>query len=154
MKDLKTLAAECEAELRSLNIQPGEINSWIVNTRAKNRWGQCKRYLPGLFDISISARLLQDSVSDQAAKNTIMHELLHTVKGCYGHRGKWKVLCRSIPSSGQRVPKKRGWNQSEGNALTDTQSNATIAERNIAVKKQASSYSIPTNSGAVFAAIL
>ena len=64
MKDLKTLAAECEAELRSLNIQPGEINSWTVNTRAKNRWGQCKRYLPGLFDISISARLLQDNVSD------------------------------------------------------------------------------------------
>ena len=96
MKDLKTLAAECEAELRSLNIQPGEINSWIVNTRAKNRWGQCKRYLPGLFNISISARLLQDSVSDQAAKNTIMHELLHTVKGCYGHKGKWKVLAMTV----------------------------------------------------------
>lgn len=96
MKDLKTLAAECEAELRSLNIQPGEINSWTVNTRAKNRWGQCKRYLPGLFDISISARLLQDNVSDQAAKNTIMHELLHTVKGCYGHKGKWKVLAMTV----------------------------------------------------------
>ncbi|MFR5864897.1 MAG: hypothetical protein ACLUFV_06845 [Acutalibacteraceae bacterium] len=36
MKDLKTLAAECEAELRSLNIQPGEINSWIVNTRKES----------------------------------------------------------------------------------------------------------------------
>ena len=83
MKDLEMLASECEADLSSINIQPGEVNQWLINTRAKNRWGQCKRCLPGIFDISISARLLQDSVSDQAAKNTIMHELLHTVKGCY-----------------------------------------------------------------------
>lgn len=48
------------------------------------------------FRISISARLLQDSVSDQAAKNTIMHELLHTVKGCYGHKGKWKDLALTV----------------------------------------------------------
>ena len=96
MKDLEMLASECEADLSSINIQPGEVSQWLINTRAKNRWGQCKRCLPGIFDISISARLLQDSVSDQAAKNTIMHELLHTVKGCYGHKGKWKDLALTV----------------------------------------------------------
>lgn len=96
MKDLEMLASECEADLSLINIQPGEVNQWLINTRAKNRWGQCKRCLPGIFDISISARLLQDSVSDQAVKNTIMHELLHTVKGCYGHKGKWKDLALTV----------------------------------------------------------
>lgn len=96
MKDLKKLAAECEEDMLSICIQPGRINRWIVNKRAKCRWGQCKQYLPGLFDISIAERLLQDTVSDQAVKNTIMHELLHTVKGCHGHKGKWKELAAKV----------------------------------------------------------
>lgn len=96
MKDLEKLAAECIADLLSIGIQPGGVNRWIINTRAQSRWGQCKQYLPGLFDISISSRLLQDNVSDQAAKNTILHELLHTVKGCHGHKGQWKELAAKV----------------------------------------------------------
>lgn len=96
MKDLRKLAAECEADLLSIGIQPGKVNRWIVNTRAKCRWGLCKQYLPGLYDISIAERILQDNVSDQAAKNTILHELLHTVKGCHGHKGKWKELAAKV----------------------------------------------------------
>lgn len=96
MKDLEKLAAECEADLLSIGIQPGKVNRWIVNTRAKCRWGLCKQYLPGLYDISIAERILQDNVSDQAAKNTILHELLHTVKGCHGHKGKWKELAAKV----------------------------------------------------------
>ena len=125
MKDLKKLAAECEADLLSIGIQPGKINRWIVNTRAKYRWGQCKEYLPGLFDISIAERLLQDNVSDQATKNTILHELLHTVKGCHGHKGKWKELATKLtgvylntPSREQPVVRKMVWNLSPGNART------------------------------------
>ena len=96
MKDLEKLAAECEADLLSIGIQPGKVNRWIVNTRAKCRWGLCKQYLPGLYDISIAERILQDNVSDQAAKNTILHGLLHTVKGCHGHKGKWKELAAKV----------------------------------------------------------
>lgn len=96
MKDLKKLAAECEAELLSIGIHPGKINRWIVNTRAKCRWGQCVQYLPDLYNISIAERLLQDGVSDLAVKNTIIHELLHTVKGCHGHTGKWKILAQKV----------------------------------------------------------
>ena len=96
MKDLLKLAAECETELRSIGIRPGKIEQWIVNTRAKRRWGQCVRNSNGLFTISIAERLLQDSVSDQAAKDTIMHELLHTVKGCHGHTGLWAQLASKV----------------------------------------------------------
>lgn len=96
MKDLKKLASECEQDLLSIGIQPGNVNRWIVNTRAKCRWGLCRTVQPGLFDISIAARLLQDDVDDQAAKNTILHELLHTVKGCKGHKGQWKLLAAKV----------------------------------------------------------
>ena len=39
MKDLKKLANQCMAELDAIGVQYGNVISWEVNTRAKNRWG-------------------------------------------------------------------------------------------------------------------
>ena len=96
MKDLLKLAKECENDLISIGIQPGTIIRWSVNTRAQKRWGQCKNEGHGYYSINISARLLADDVDDQAAKNTILHELLHSVKGCKGHTGLWKELATKV----------------------------------------------------------
>ena len=96
MKNLQNLAAACEADLRSIGIRPGRVSAWRVNTRAKSRWGQCRELTPGCFEISIAARLLQDDVSDQATKDTILHELLHTVRGCHGHTGRWAELAAQV----------------------------------------------------------
>lgn len=96
MKDLLKLAAECKTELGSIGIRCGTVRNWSVNTRAKKQWGSCKTVSPGVFDISIAAALLDDQMDDRAAKDTIMHELLHTVPGCSGHRGKWRVLAETV----------------------------------------------------------
>lgn len=96
MKNLDVLVSECENDLSSIGITFGTVRNWTINTRAKKRWGQCKKISSDVFDINISYRLLDDNVSDQAAKNTIMHELLHTVKGCYGHKGLWKTLADKV----------------------------------------------------------
>jgi predicted SprT family Zn-dependent metalloprotease len=96
MKDLEKLASECVAELLSIGIQPGKVSSWVVNTRAERRWGLCKKVAQGVYQIEIAERLLKDGVSDCATKNTIIHELLHTVKGCHGHKGEWKNLAAKV----------------------------------------------------------
>lgn len=96
MKDLHQLAAECVADLLSIGICPGKVTKWTVNTRAKHRWGLCRQTAPGEYQIEVADRLLQDNVSDQAAKDTILHELLHTVKGCHGHKGEWKNLAAKV----------------------------------------------------------
>lgn len=95
MKDLMSLVAVCKADLESLGIKYGKVNSFTVNTRAKRRLGQCRRTMLG-FDINICESLLKDDVSDQLALNTIMHELLHTVVGCFNHNGKWKVYAEMV----------------------------------------------------------
>ena len=95
MKDLMSLVAICKSDLDSLDIKYGRVNSFTVNTRAKRRLGQCRRNMLG-FDINISESLLKDDVSDQLALNTIMHELLHTVGGCFNHNGKWKVYAEMV----------------------------------------------------------
>ena len=96
MKDLVKLAGECQRDLFSVNIRTGKVRNWTVNSRAKARWGLCTRVSKGLFDIQISEALLQDGVDDQAAKNTIVHELLHTIPGCFKHTGKWKQNAEKV----------------------------------------------------------
>lgn len=97
MKDLKKLIDECITDLRKIGIEPGKISQWHIDTKTTRRWGVCKsRKGSGVFEIGISKVLLEDDVDDQQTKNTIMHELLHTVDGCSGHTGKWKVLAQKV----------------------------------------------------------
>ncbi len=96
MKDLQKLVAVCIADLDSVGIRPGVVEQWSINTRAKCRWGQCERLPLGAFHISIAACLLQNGVSEQAAKDTIVHELLHTVRGCHDHGKRWKALAQRV----------------------------------------------------------
>lgn len=107
MKNLAELVLECKMELDNIGIKFGTIRNWSINTRAKCRWGQCKRIYEDVFDISIAQRLLEDDVDDIATKNTIIHELLHTVDGCSGHKGKWKRLAEQVNAASPEYNIKR-----------------------------------------------
>lgn len=99
MKNFMAIVEECMCELEMLGIEYGKIKNWEINTRAKNRWGLCKHNPDGTHTISISSRLLADNVADDGAKNTIIHELLHTVKGTKGHGAEWKRLAEIVNSA-------------------------------------------------------
>ena len=63
-----------------------------ASKRMSRAWGNChwtRRGGTESFKIHINHILLDDSVSDKALENTILHELLHTVKGCQDHGAKW-----------------------------------------------------------------
>ena len=96
MKDLHKLANECIADLTAARMRLRTVRNWKIGTKKKNLWGLCETVAPGVFDISISEVLLQDDVSDQAAKNTIAHELLHTVDGCMNHGKYWHKLAKLV----------------------------------------------------------
>lgn len=101
MKDLNKLVAECTADLRSLGYKPCENITWTVNTRAQKRWGRCHYRSKTACEIEISNRLLQDEVNDQAAKDTIMHELIHTIRHQNGkpaskHTGLWLCIAEDV----------------------------------------------------------
>ena len=96
MKDLNLFILQCQKDLESLGIKHGKVRSFLINKRAKCRWGQCKKAGFGLYDISIAESLLQDNIDDQKLKDTIVHELLHTIQGCFKHTGKWKILAETV----------------------------------------------------------
>ena len=95
MKDLMKLARECMQELDAIGIRYGSPISWSINTRAKKRWGYCKKTVDGFY-IEISERLLRDNIPDYGAKNTIIHELLHTCQGAGNHQAEWQRLARMV----------------------------------------------------------
>lgn len=90
MRDLQTIAKECMNELDNLGIVYGNIVTFEVNTRAKKRWGQCKKVHNG-YIINISIRLLDENVPIKSLKETILHEMLHTCENCFDHKETWKA---------------------------------------------------------------
>lgn len=76
----------------SAGITPGNINPNVkINTRAVKRFGQCKKVPDAKYDyeIEINAKLL--NVSKEKLMNTLVHEILHTCKGCMNHGKTWKA---------------------------------------------------------------
>ena len=91
MKNFIFLREQCISEITCLGIELGKIASWSVNRRAKTRWGLCRLKRDGSYEIEIAESLLADDrISEKACKETIIHELLHTCKGCMRHTGRWK----------------------------------------------------------------
>lgn len=90
-KDFELLKNTCLAEVQAQGIKPAKSIKWVINSRAKTRWGQCRK--TGLlgYEIQIAERLLTDDrISEKDCKETIIHEILHSCYGCMKHTGRWK----------------------------------------------------------------
>lgn len=128
MRDLQQYARECLNELDEIGIEYGNITEFIVNTRAKRRWGLCKT-VPGGFQISISSILLDERNNEEGLKNTIIHEILHTCKGCLNHKENWKRLANKVNAAyGYNI--KRCSNAEEKGVLEETRPPVPVRQAN------------------------
>lgn len=97
-KRLNELLAECLKELAAINIRPcGKILGVRENKRAKKRLGCCKQIKGGAspeFQLELSV-MLQD-VEEKILKEVMIHEILHTCKGCLNHGDRWKQLAERV----------------------------------------------------------
>ena len=89
-RDLDTAARDCLRMLEQCAIPVGKIREIKADTRARRRWGVCRKEADGSFRIGISVRLLEEDVPLRSLQQTILHELLHTAPGCMDHTGTWK----------------------------------------------------------------
>lgn len=91
---LHRLAAEALQELAVIGIYPSNRIAEIrENNRALKRLGSCRVFSRGgqlEFKLEISARLAKEN--DKTVKEVIIHELLHTCRGCQNHGSNWKAL--------------------------------------------------------------
>ncbi|MBR3600233.1 MAG: SprT-like domain-containing protein [Lachnospiraceae bacterium] len=96
MQNLNELVSIAVADMEDLGYTINKNNSYVVNYRAKNRWGLCKHNPDGTCTIEISHRLLNEGVSRDAIMNTLMHELIHTLPGCNNHGVNFKRVAQVI----------------------------------------------------------
>ena len=76
-----------EASTLNIPISPNIQREITINTRSKKRLGQCKKR-ENKFIIELSHVFAQ--ADDFAVKQTLAHEILHTVKDCFNHGQTWK----------------------------------------------------------------
>lgn len=90
MSKYNDLLKEVISEATALNIPiSNNINPTItINTRAKGRFGQCKKR-SGNYLIEISEHLTQ--AENKYIKQTLAHEVLHTCPNCMNHGRAWKA---------------------------------------------------------------
>lgn len=84
-----------QRELENIGIKCGNVIKIDVNTRSKKCWGQCRK-IGNNYIIEVNQILLREDTDIDGLKNTIIHELLHTCKGCMKHTGEWKQLAEKV----------------------------------------------------------
>ena len=86
--ELQELFEVCKKEVEDAGIVRGNIYATIkVNSRFSKKWGICRKR-NGIYYIEVADRLL--NAEEISIKTTIIHEILHTVKGCMNHGPEWK----------------------------------------------------------------
>ena len=94
MKDYVKIFNQCKLELDAISI-PYNKSASITTNKRKVALGVC-RFENGNYTIEISERVLKDEVTDEGVREVIMHELLHTGKGCMKHTGNWLEAAKIV----------------------------------------------------------
>ena len=99
IKELKELTEELIKLLREIGIPVSKnIKEIKINGRAKARLGACKKASSNMgkveYTIEISSEIL--GCSKKEISEIIIHELLHTCKGCFNHGKKWKLYSEAV----------------------------------------------------------
>lgn len=93
--ELNSLLQEAIKEVEAVGITTGEIDPDIELTRATRVFGKCRRdNINNIHTIYISKYFINNPTAE--VKNTLVHEVLHTVEGCMNHGNKWKALANRM----------------------------------------------------------
>lgn len=90
MRNFTQIMNECKQELDSIGMHKYSpfIMGISVNNRLSRSLGRCKRayYATGeQYWIELAEKVAKDNVDLHFVKNIIMHELVHTMPGCFNH---------------------------------------------------------------------
>lgn len=98
---INKMLAECIELMRELDVPISEnICPEVTLTGSRRNYGRCcgkgtlKKYTEYDFYIEISGHTLENT--EKSLRNTLIHELLHTVPGGLCHTGEWKKWAKYV----------------------------------------------------------
>lgn len=101
IENIKEEVTECLTKLKNIGLiseKERNINNYCfaLNNRAINILGKCTTILPNQkYCISINNLYAQYGELEKV-KQTIMHEVLHSLPNGYGHKGKWAYYANIV----------------------------------------------------------
>ena len=81
-------------DMLTRGIKVGKISRVWFSDKSFSRFGSCRRLMNGYFAIEITDLGLHGDI-----RSTIVHELIHTVEGCYNHGPKFQEIARFLSSA-------------------------------------------------------
>ena len=97
MKNLQKYANECVKDIKALGIDVPNIEKFVINKRAKKRFGQCVyNSKKKSYSININIDLLDDECPEKALKETLYHEIIHTLPNCMNHGKEFQKYARMV----------------------------------------------------------
>lgn len=97
MRDLQRYANECIKDMKAIGIEVPVIEEFKVNKRAKSRYGQCSyNRKTKAYVIEICDDLLDEECNVMALRETIFHEIIHTLPNCMNHGAEFKKYADMI----------------------------------------------------------
>ena len=102
-KKLDRVLANCIDICKRANIQTGCVTAIKINKHLKRSWGLCRLIQGGSFTIEINEKLLSKNCPEHSLETVILHELCHTVEGCWDHRKNWKETARKLEPYGYHI---------------------------------------------------
>ena len=112
MHKLAQYGLECMQMLDDLKIPYSHDIHMEVNYGADSRWGRCEEESSGYF-ITINSKLLDDRTDVNSLKETILHELLHTISGCMNHGTRWKMYADMVNKAyGYNIKRTKSYEES------------------------------------------
>lgn len=88
--DFNDLYNRCVEELQVIDIPISKRLTHIeFNDKLKTAFGQCV-FSNGFFHIEFNKILLKDNINEKTVRETIYHELIHTIDGCFNHGKKFQ----------------------------------------------------------------
>ena len=86
----------CRDQLIELGYKQIRTNNYELefNTRAKKRLGRCSKLPNGSYKIALNSAYAK--LNPDKAKETIMHELIHSIDGCMNHKDKWQRIAGQV----------------------------------------------------------
>ena len=97
---LVVLLENVKEDFRAAGIKPGRIREVSFSRRLTRSRGNCRRESDGLYSIHISSRLTEHK---DLIVETLAHELLHTVDGCFDHGPQFQELAARLELFGYHI---------------------------------------------------
>lgn len=101
-EDLIQIIRKTIKDMRKAGLQPGTVNSVRWSSRMHRTKGNCQKRKDGRggFEIAISTDLL---TCPEALRDTVCHELIHTLPGCFNHGDLFQLAAARMNARGYQV---------------------------------------------------